>query len=226
MRRIDMSRLSRKILVALMIAIPTWLTSVSAQSPSKADPLKPYTTCKLPGDLKVKEVTRRPKSMEKYREVTTTKGNERVSVLDGYRVMFAYKDVLYYYANVKIEQSDSANYLQDKEKVISELKYDSPTKPAATGIIYTGRTMLNGFEHYGFDRDRIDVGGTMGVHVLFYDAGHLIITIYLLNQDDKNVFRAQFGRRRFTNIEEYRTLKDDFLNHYSECLKGVADAQH
>ena len=28
------------------------------------------------------------------------------------------------------------------------------------------------------------------------------------------------------DIEEYRTLKDDFLNRYSECLKGVAEAQH
>ena len=213
-------------LAFILLIIPPSLTIVSGQSKNNPDPLKPYTTCKLPGDLKVKEVTRRPKSVEKYREVTTAKGNERVSVVDGYRVMFAYKDLFYFFANVKIEQSDPASYLQDKEKVVNQLKYYSSTKEA-TGIIYTDKTMLNGFEHYGTDRDKIDVGGTIGIHVLFYDAGHLIITAYLLNQDDKNTTSVLLGGgRRFHNIDQYRTLKDDFLSHYSECLKGVADAQH
>ena len=213
-------------LAFILLIIPPSLTIVSGQSKNNPDPLKPYTTCKLPGDLKVKEVTRRPKSVEKYRQVTTAKGNERVSVVDGYRVMFAYKDLFYFFANVKIEQSDPASYLQDKEKVVNQLKYYSSTKEA-TGIIYTDKTMLNGFEHYGTDRDKIDVGGTIGIHVLFYDAGHLIITTYLLNQDDKNTTSVLLGGgRRFHNIDQYRTLKDDFLSHYSECLKGVADAQH
>ena len=213
-------------LAFILLIIPPSLTIVSGQSKNNPDPLKPYTTCKLPGDLKVKEVTRRPKSVEKYREVTTAKGNERVSVVDGYRVMFAYKDLFYFFANVKIEQSDPASYLQDKEKVVNQLKYYSSTKEA-TGIIYTDKTMLNGFEHYGTDRDKIDVGGTIGIHVLFYDAGHLIITTYLLNQDDKNTTSVLLGGgRRFHDIDQYRTLKDDFLSHYSECLKGVADAQH
>ena len=73
-----------KALIVILIVIPTWTTIVSSQSKSDTDPLKPYTTCQLPGDLKVKEVTRRPKSTEKYREVTTAKGMERVSVVDGY----------------------------------------------------------------------------------------------------------------------------------------------
>ena len=213
-------------LILILTIIPASLTIVPGQSKSDPDPLKPYTTCKLPGDLKVKEVYRRPKSMEKYREVTTAKGKERVSVLDGYRVMFAYKDLFYFFANVKIEQSDPASYLQDKERVVNQLKNDSSTKQA-TGIVYTDKAMLNGFEHYGTDRDKIDVGGTMGIHVLFYDPGHLIITIYLLNQDDKNKTSVLLGGpRRFHNIDQYRKLKDDFLNHYSECLKGIADAQH
>lgn len=196
---------------------------LAAQSPAKPDPLKPYTTCELGGNLKVKEVTRRSKG-DKYRYVTTAKGSEKVSVLDGYRVMFAYSDVFYYFANVKIEQSDPASYLEDKEKVINELKNYSTTKQA-TGIIATDKTTLNGFEHYGIDRDKIDVGGQVGIHVLFYDRDQLIITIYILNQDDKNAFRSLFGKRRFTNIAEYHTLKDDFLNRYSECLKAIAASQ-
>jgi hypothetical protein len=215
-----------KLIIILVIVIPP-SAFVSGQSKSNPDPLKPYTTCKLPGDLKIKEVTRRPKSAEKYREVNTAKGSERVSVVDGYRVMFAYKDLFYFFANVKIEQSDPASYLQDKERVLSDLEYSASTEKA-TGIISTGKTMLNGFEHHGTDRDKIDVGGTLGIHVLFYDANHLIVTIYLLNQDDKTTGSLFWrnGKRRFTNIAEYQTLKDDFLNRYSECLKGVAEAQH
>ena len=216
-----------KLIITLLIVIPAWHVIVSGQSKSNLDPLKPYTTCKLPGDLKIKEVRRRPKSAEKYRQVDTAKGSERVSVVDGYRVMFAYKDLFYFFANVKIEQSDPASYAQDKEMVISSLKNVASTKQA-TGIVYSDKTMLNGFEHYGTDRDKIDVGGTLGIHVLFYDANHLIVTIYLLNQDDANTGSLFWrnGKRRFTNIAEYQTLKDDFLNHYSECLKGVAEAQH
>ena len=215
-----------KLIIILVMAIPASHMIVFGQSKSNPDPLKPYTKCKLPGDLKIKEVSRRPKSAEKYRQVDTAKGKERVSVVDGYRVMFAYRDVFYYFANVKIEQSDPASYAQDKETVINSLKNVESTKQA-TGIIYSDKIMLNGFEHYGTDRDKIDVGGTLGIHVLFYDANHLIVTIYILNQGDEtgSLFWRN-GKRRFTNIAEYQVLKDDFLNHYSECLKGVADTQH
>ena len=219
-----MSRFYKLLPGTLMIAISAWSTNISGQSQSKSDPLKPYTTCSMPGDLKVKEVTRRSKG-DNYRYIKTAKGNEKVSVADGYRVMFAYSDVRYFFANVKIEESDPASYLDDKEKVINEQKYYSSTKQA-TGIIFTDKTMLNGFEHYGIDRDKIDVGGQVGIHLLLYDAEHLIITVYILNQDDKNLSRSTFGQRHFNNIEEYRTLKDDFLNEYSECLKKVADAKH
>jgi hypothetical protein len=195
----------------------------NGQTAGQSDLLKHYTTCKLPGDLKVKEVTRRGKG-EPFRQVKTANGNEKVSVTDGYRVMLAYSDVLYFFANVKIEQSDPDKYVDDKQKVVGELKYFSSTKQA-TGIIYSDKTTLNGFEHYGIDRDKIDVGGTVGTHVLFYDRQHLIITVYILNQDDRNLFRRGFGSRRFNDIREYNIVKDDFLNRYSACLRDIAAAQ-
>jgi hypothetical protein len=225
-KRFDMHSVS-KLIIMLVMATSAFCVTVAGQSKSDSDPLKPYTTCKLPGDLNVREVTRRPKSIKKFREVPTAKGTEKVSVVDGYRVMFAYKDLFYFFANVKIEESEPASYLQDKAKVISNLEYSASTEKA-TAMISTGKTMLNGFEHYGTDRDKIDVGGTIGIHVLFYDANNLIVTIYLLNQDDKtsgSLF-SRNGKRRFTNIAEYQALRDDFLSRYSECLKGVADAQH
>ena len=195
------------------------LAIVQAQTP-KTDPLKPYTTCTVPGGLKIKEVTRR-KPGDNYREGMTEKGKQKVSVVDGYRVMFAYPDLTYYFANVKIEQSAVDKYDQDKEILINELKHYSTIKEA-TPMLFSDKTLLNGFEHYGMDRDKIDVGGVVGTHVLFYDPAHLVVTIYFLNQSQATLF----NNRRYETIKEYRELRDDFLSHYSECLKRVADAQH
>lgn len=200
-------------------------STVFAQTKPSNDPLKPHTKCKYPGGPRIVEVNRRGKSDRKYREVKTANGAEKVSVVDGYRVMFSYEGLPYYFANVKIEQSDSTSYQQDKERIISSLKYFATAKEA-TPIIFADKSELNGFEHYGIDRDRIDVGGQVGDHVLFDDKQHLVITIYFLNQDDKNVLAASTGAdRKFHNIEEYRTLRDDFLNGYSKCLSEVAQSQ-
>jgi|SRR5215203_5705272 len=203
--------------IALTLPFPL---SALGQSGSNADPLKPYTECKIPGDLEIREVTRRASGENKHREVRTASGNEKVSVTDGYRVMFAYPALLYYFANVKIEQSARDSYHKDKEILINQLRYYSSTKQATT-IIFADKSLLNGFEHYGMDRDKIDVGGQVGTHVLFYDSAYLVITIYFLNQSKA----IPLTKRRFENIGEYRELRDTFLNRYSECLKLVADAQ-
>jgi len=214
-----MVRLSRLLVPTIALTLSSPQIAIF-QSGKNADPLKHYTTCKVPGDLKIKEVTRRTAG-DKYREVTTANGKEKVSVVDGYRVMFAYPDLTYYFANVKIEQSAPESYLQDKEILVNQLKHYSSTKEA-TAIIFADKTIINGFEHYGVDRDKIDIGGQVGIHILFYDPAHLVLTIYFLNQS-KAVF---LNKRRFESITEYRELRDDFLNHYSVCIKRFEDAQH
>ena len=221
---LTMRRLNRRLTwPAGAVILLALLTNVSAQSKDKSDPLKPLTTCKLKGGPSVKQVDRRPKSAPKYREVETDKPEERVSVLDGYSVMFGYSDLIYFFANVKIEQSAAQSYISDKDAIIRSLKHLTSTKQA-TNVIYADKTDLNGFEHYGLDRDVIDVGGgVIGTHVLFYDPRQLVITIYVLNQNtDKGglLFR---NNRRFNDINEYRVVRDEFLNHYTECLKRVAE---
>jgi hypothetical protein len=210
---------SRLAIFAVALLVSSVLI-VRAQSTS-TDPLKPYTTCKVSGGLKIKEVTRR-NATDNYREVSTDKGKQRVSVVAGYRVMFAYPDLTYYFANVKIEQSDPASYAADKEILVNQLKYYSSIKEAHP-MIFEDKKMLNDFEHYGMDRDKIDVGDQVGIHILFYDPAQLVVTIYFLNQSKA----AFFNNRRYEDIKQYRELRDDFLNFYSECLKRVAgEAQH
>ena len=203
-------------IVALVLSLQV---TVRAQTAS-TDPLNPYTSCNVPGELKIKEVTRRTAG-NNYRDVMTDNGKQKVSVLDGYRVMFAFPDLTYYFANVKIEQSAPNRYAEDKEILINELKHYSTIK-GATGMSFSDKTLINGFEHYGIDRDKIDIGGQVGVHVLFYDPAHLVITVYFLNQSKSIVA----NNRRFETIQQYQELRDDFLSHYSECLKRVAETQH
>ena len=154
---------SQLAIVAIALLISSVLI-VRAQSIS-TDPLKSYTTCKVPGDLKINEVTRRT-ATGNYREVTTVNGKQKVSVVDGYRVMFAFPDLPYYFANVKIEQSAPHSYALDKEVLVNQLKYYSAIKEAHP-MIFEDKTMLNGFEHYGIDRDKIDVGDQVGTTFSF-----------------------------------------------------------
>lgn len=53
-------------------------------------------------------------------------------------------------------------------------------------------------------------GGPIGTYVLFDDSRRMIVTVYFLNQRP--------GRRRFKTIEEYRTLRDRFLDDYTTCM--------
>jgi hypothetical protein len=210
---------SRLAIFAVALVISSVLI-VRAQSTS-TDPLKSYTTCKVPGDLKIREVTRR-NATNNYREITADKGKQKVSVVAGYRVMFAYPDLPYYFANVKIEQSAPDSYAADKEILVNQLKYYSTIKEAHP-MIFEDKKMLNDFEHYGIDRDKIDVGAQVGVHILFYDPANLVVTIYFLNQSKA----AFFNNRRYEDTKGYREVRDDFLNSYSECLKRVAgEAKH
>ena len=206
--------LYHSVLFILIGAVLGIRSIVPAQSKSSVDPLKVYTRCKWPGDLKVKQVDRRPDSTPKFRHVLTVNGEEAVSVMDGYRVMFGYKNLSYYFADVKIEQSEPSSYPRDKRRVIDELKYLSSTKQA-TGNTFIDKVMLNEFEHYGLDRDKIDIGLTVGTHLLLYDPDHLIVTVYFLNQKDKSPPGSTNGSgRRFSDLDEFLKLKDDFLNRY------------
>jgi|GEM_PF-3775745 len=86
----DMSHLLKQVLVIVAIALSAWQATVWGQSANKADPLRPYTTCKLPDKLDVKEIARRPKRND-YRYVTSAEGAQKVSVVDGYRQRESHK---------------------------------------------------------------------------------------------------------------------------------------
>ena len=183
------------------------------QSTDNSDRLKPYTSCKFDGDLYIKEVTNRDNTGENYRTVNTAGGEKKVSVIDGYRVMFAYKKARYYFANVKVEQSKGKDYINDKDTVIEGITYLPFYENVPAKMVYRGKKDIKGHEIYGADMDVIDKGGVIGIYAIFSDDDHVIITIYFLNQGRAN--------RRFNNIEEFRVLRDDFLNRYTNCIHNA-----
>lgn len=181
-----------------------------AQQPApKPESLKPYLKCEFDDGLYIKETQRRSKSAENFREIKMGDQTKKVSVVDGYRVMFAYEGARYFFANLKVERSDAEQYAQDKAALIDMLKYYAATEKPK--MIYRDLTLINGYESYGLDREIMDHGGVLGNHIIFLDNEHVIITVYFLNQ----------GReaRRFKNLEEYYALRDRFLNQYTTCIK-------
>ena len=71
---------------------------------------------------------------------------------------------------------------------------------------------FHGHEGYGTSK-RALTGNLLGFYLFFSDAEKTIITIYFINQNAK--------RKRFETIEEWRTVRDEFLNTYFNCVNMV-----
>jgi hypothetical protein len=180
-----------------------------AQSSKRDDSLKPFTTCELDNGLRIVQVDRLPKNV-KSRTVTTSKGDQAISLADGYRVMVAYNDDRDWFANIKAEKSITTEYEQDKELVIEGLKWAASTSKDLESQEPV-KVSVGEYEGYGTSK-RTLVGNMLGIYVLFSDANHTITTLYFINQNPK--------RKRFQTIEEWRVLRDEFLKTYTTCLKN------
>jgi hypothetical protein len=122
------------------------------------------------------------------------------------RVMFAYPNTDFY-ANVKAEAIPAAKYAEDKRYLLDNLQHLAHGITVNTAL----NSPLNGFEVHGIDRDKLE-GGVLGIYLFFDDARHAVTTIYLLNQQPE--------ARKFKTIEEYRTLRDQFLAGYTHCIQS------
>jgi len=183
------------------------------QSSKRDDSLKPFTTCELDNGLRIVQVDRLPKNV-KSRTVTTSKGDQAISLADGYRVMVAYNDDRDWFANIKAEKSITTEYEQDKELVIEGLKWAASTSKELESQEPV-KISVGEYEGYGTSK-RTLVGNMLGIYVLFSDANHTITTLYFINQNPK--------RKRFQTIEEWRVLRDEFLKTYTTCLKNNRSA--
>lgn len=197
------------VIVGSLISYPRSL----GQSSKRDDSLKPFTTCELDNGLKIVQVDRLPKDV-KSRNVTTSKGEQAISLADGYRVMVSYNENKDWFANIKVEKSVTADYEQDKERVIENLKWAASTSKELESQEPI-KISFGEYEGYGTSK-RTLIGNMLGIYVLLSDVDHTIITFYFINQNPK--------RKRFQTIEEWRILRDEFLKTYTTCVKNNRSA--
>jgi hypothetical protein len=167
-----------------------------------------YTTCKFSDGLAVVETSPLAAGIH-ARTVETTKGKKQIEMVEGRRVMFAYpnKD---FYANVKVEILPEKNYAETRRSLIDNFDYVLASGDGNTRN-YGLKPTLNGQDVRGLDRGKLE-GGVLGLYLLLNDTSRMVTTIYFLNQEPQD--------RSFQTIEEYRTMRDRFLDTYTGCISG------
>jgi len=177
-------------------------TSVAAEDSSR---LQPYIHCDgFAGGVRGVTLDRRPPTAEPWRKVSSGGRTWRVSVVEGYRVMYSYPRT-YAFANLKAERSDPAKYAEDKQVVMRSL---------AELASADGNAELADFFNQGFSGQTVtkkELGGsTLGITQIFSDRDLVIVTIFFLNHAPQD--------RRFQTYAEFISLRDDFVRGYMECV--------
>jgi len=169
--------------------------------------LEPYIRCDgFAGGVRAVTLDRRPADAPRWRTVELLGKSERVSIVDGYRVMYSYPRTLPF-ARLNAERSDPASYPADRRAV---MKYFE-------GIAQSDdNTALSAFSTGGFAIQSLTkkaLGGTtLGITQLLSDADGVIVTIYFPNQVAE--------LRQFQSHEEFVRLRDEFVRGYAGCAAG------
>ena len=188
-------------------ALSCSIQNLSGQAGVTPKPLMPYTSCVFPDMLRIVEVDPLAPGVAS-RSVDTAQGPQRIDLVAGERVMFAYP-MTDFFAHVNVELLPIASYPQLKQALIANLHYleSQPHGPMRAEALPAG---LHGFEVHGNDRQRLE-GDVLGMYLMFDDKAHVATTIYFLNQ--------QSWQREFQTMDEYGRLRDHFLQHYTACVR-------
>jgi hypothetical protein len=170
-----------------------------------AESLKAYADCTFSDGLMVVRTDPLPREVTS-RSVETDDGFRRIDLEAGMRIMFAYP-LTDFYANVKAERLPADRFEPLKKDLLANFEHLAHTSTINTSL----RSPLHGFEAYGLDREKLE-GGVLGIYLLFRNPDHTVTTIYLLNQEPTS--------RKFQTMDEYRALRDRFLDSYSACIEN------
>lgn len=168
-----------------------------------------FITFKRTGSLIATSLDRLPEQYRKPRGVTTEKGEEHVSVADGYRVL--YSDCKgSTFVNLKVELSHPESYDSDREVLLDHLAHMSShdAGPGSFVKMGTGR-----YEIFGFSRNDLESGNIQGVYAMF-PKKNVVVYFYFNNLGP--------GNSLYKDMEEYRRQRDiffvDYVTHLQECL--------
>lgn len=173
-----------------------------------------YSNAKL-NILRIDRMAKNKKDQNLVRD--TADGMKGVSRTDGYRLMFVQEIDRYLFSNFRIDRSRPESYENDKkivlehlEKIIRETKEMETSKPL--------ETKYGNFISYYSNRKDI-IGDTIGITILFDDKNFIIMTAYFINMPEK--VKPEF--KLFDNIQEWKIVRDRFLNSYTKCLNENID---
>ena len=201
-----MSRL-RLVPVSLAVLLAPFASSAHEAGPP-AGPgdhrLQAYVRCDgFAEGVRGVTLDRRPATAEPWREAVFGGVSARVSVVDGYRVMYSYARTLPF-ANLKAEQSDPSRYPEDK-RILSRNIIEMARADAALDLAE--------FSYLGFSVQTLTkrelAGRSLGMTQVFSDADSVIVTVFFLNQLPEH--------RRFQTHEEFISLRNAFVHGYLEC---------
>jgi hypothetical protein len=166
--------------------------------------LEPYIRCDgFAGGVRAVTLDRRPADAPRWRAVEQPGKSERVSVIDGYRVMYSYPRTLPF-ARLNAERSDPASYEADKRTVT---RYFASIAQADDHAALSASSTA-GFAIQSLTKKGLG-GTTLGITQLLSDADGVIVTIYFLNQVPE--------LRQFESYDEFVRLRDEFVRGYAEC---------
>lgn len=166
--------------------------------------LEPYIRCDgFAGGVRAVTLDRRPADAPHWRTVELQGESERISVRDGYRVMYSYPRMLPF-ARLNAEQSEPASYRADRRAVT---KYFAGIAQADDSTALSAMS-TGGFAIQSLTKKALG-GTTLGITQLLSDADGVIVTIYFLNQVAE--------LRQFETNEEFVRLRDEFVRGYAEC---------
>jgi len=189
-------------LVAAAIASPAAAQDAALKS---GGPLARYAACKFSNGLSVDSATRLTGKGTQYRSVMTTKGEKRVSAIDGYRFLLAQGSPSYF-AEIRVESPDPVEYPDDRDVAIDNLHY---VLQSAVGKPYWEHDSRDGFEVYGETDSSFGERGPTGQYVIANDALQTLITINFLGQAPQD--------RRFVNIDEHDEIRDGVIDALIKC---------
>lgn len=197
----------------MMIAIAGLALAASgaAANPPSGD-LQAIAGCVAAGPIQGVETQRRTGSAATRAISIPGRGEQQVSVVDGYRVMLATAPGQYF-VNLKIERSAPDQAEADRDAIRQLVQALAAQAPVGTPPLK--RELGGGVETLGLDQPSLDRSGTLGFYTLFVPRADLVVTAYLLNQPP--------AQRAFASYADYERLRDQALGQIRGCLPKAAD---
>jgi len=153
-----------------------------------------------------------PKTAQPFRSVPTDDGDKFISRNAGYRILYN-NDKGAPFVNLKVERCDNFSFNKDKQNLLSHFNFliSNGVNMASAQITESD---YSGFKVYGFSRNSIESGSTLGTYVLFAEP-NMMVYFYFNN--------LQKEYRNFESVEDYQIQRDDFIEGYTNHLKACLE---